>query len=143
MSQENVEIVREIMDLFNRAGDAEAATEVFARFDPDVVIDMTRRVFNPDVYEGHAGLRRLGKEVSEVWGAFQLEPERFIDVGDRVVVIERRRGRGRESGVEVEMRSAVIWTIKKGKVVRMETDLAPEQALDAVGLSVQDAHDDS
>ena len=108
------------------------AIELFA---PDVVIDMTRRVFNPDTYEGHDGLRRLGREVGEVWGEFQIEPERFIDAGRQVVVIETRRGRGRGSEVEVGMRSGVIWTIQEGKVVRMETDLDPDEALEAAGLS--------
>jgi ketosteroid isomerase-like protein len=134
MSQENVETVSEVMRLFNRAAEGQRTPELLELFAPDVVIDMTRRVFNPDTYEGHAGLRRLGKEVGEVWGRFQIEPERFIDAGERVVVIETRRGRGRGSHVEVGMRSAVIWTVRNGKVVHMETDLDPDEALDAVGL---------
>jgi ketosteroid isomerase-like protein len=135
MSQENVELVREVMELLGRAaaGDAPTArlTDLFAS---DVRIDMSRRVLNPDVYEGHEGLRRLGREVGEVWEEFRITPERFVDVDDRVVVIETRRGRGRGSGVEVEHRSAVIWTLRDGQVIRMETDLDPAEALEAVGL---------
>jgi ketosteroid isomerase-like protein len=111
--------------------DAEALLD---RFATDVRIDMSRRVFNPDVYEGHDGLRRLGAEVQEVWDEFRIEPERFVDAGDRVIVIEVRRGRGSGSGVEVEQRSGVIWTLRDGKVVAMETDLKPEEALEAAGL---------
>ncbi len=135
MSQENVEIVRDVMELMNSApsgGPAEARA-LLDRFAPDVRIDMSRRVFNPDVYEGHDGLRRLGKEVGQVWEEFRIEPERFVDAGDRVIVIEVRRGRGSGSGVEVEQRSGVIWTLRDGKVVAMETDLDPEEALEAAG----------
>lgn len=132
-----MEIVREVMELMNRAAscgtaDAEALLD---RFAADVRIDMSRRVFNPDVYEGHDGLRRLGAEVQEVWEEFRIEPEQFVDAGDRVIVIEVRRGRGSGSGVEVEQRSGVIWTLREGKVVDMETDLDPKEALEAAGES--------
>ena len=33
------------------------------------------------------------------------------------------------------MRSGVIWTLNEGKVVRMETDLDPAEALEAAGVS--------
>jgi ketosteroid isomerase-like protein len=94
---------------------------------------MRRRVFNPDVYEGHDGLRRLAREVRDVWSDFKVEPERFIEDGDRVLVIERRRGRGRESDLEVDTRSAALWTLRDGKVVGLETDLTPEDGLRLVG----------
>ena len=135
MSQENVEIVKKVMRLFNLAAQGKPSPELLELFAPDVVIDMTRRVFNPDTYEGHDGLRRLGREVGEVWGEFHIEPERFIDAGRQVVVIETRQGRGRGSEVEVGMRSGVIWTLQEGKVVRMETDLDPDEALEVAGVS--------
>ena len=138
MSQANVEIVREAMSLLSRitsGGDADAEAELLRLFAPDVRIDMTRRVFNPDLYIGHEGLRRLAREVSAVWEEFTIEPERLIDGGDRVVVIERRRGRGAGSGVAVEQTAAVIWTLEDGRVVAAATDLDPREALKAVGLS--------
>ena len=133
MSERNVEIVKKVMQLFNLAAQGKPTPELLELFATDVVIDMTRRVFNPDIYEGHDGLRRLGREVGEVWGEFHVEPERFIDSGRRVVVIETRRARGRESDAGARMRSGVIWTLQDGKVVRMETDLDPNEALKAAG----------
>jgi ketosteroid isomerase-like protein len=134
VSQENVELVREVMDLMSRAASGERSRRLVALFAPDVRIDMSRRIFNPDVYEGHAGLQRLGREVREVWEGFSVTPERFIDGGERVVVIETRRGRGRGSGVEVEQQSAVIWTVRDHQIIHAETDLDPREALEAVGL---------
>ena len=134
MSVENVEVVREAMSLMNVAGrDREAARRLVDLFDPEVRIDMSRRVFNPDIYEGQEGLRRLGREVRDVWEEFRIEPERFVDAGDTVVVIEKRYGRGRGSGIDVEQRSAVIWTLRDGKIIAMETDVDPQEALTAVG----------
>src|SRR3989442_869713 len=105
----NAEIVREIIDLMNvalmkRAASGEPPPALLDRFASDVQIDMSRRVVNPGIYDGHAGLRRFGIEVREVWAQFSIEPERFIEAGDRVVVIVTRRGRGRASGIEVEDR---------------------------------------
>lgn len=134
MSQENVEIVRKVMALMSQKPGPTRDREVLACFASDAVIDMSRRVFNPDVYEGHAGLIRLGEDVASVWSEFQIEPERVIDAGDQVVVIELRRGRGAGSEIDVEQRAAVIWTLRDARVVRAETDLAPEEALKAVGL---------
>jgi len=116
MSQENVEIVRRVMALMSQSPGPTRDREVLACFAPDAVIDMSRRVFNPDVYEGHAGLIRLGEDVASVWSEFHIEPERVIDAGDRVVVIEIRRGRGAGSEVRVEQRAAVIWTLRDGRV---------------------------
>ena len=137
MSQENVDVVREVMGLLNRVtggSDREAERELLERFSPDVRIDMSRRVFNPDVYEGYGGLARLGREIGDVWADFHITPTRFIDAGDRVVVLETRVARGTGSGVEVEQHSAVIWTLRAGRVVAMQTDLGPAEALEAVGL---------
>jgi hypothetical protein len=80
----NAEIVREIIDLMNvkllkRAASGELPLELLALFASDVLIDMSRRVLNPDIYEGHAGLRRFGTEVREVWAQFSIERERFVE----------------------------------------------------------------
>ncbi len=134
MSHQNVEIVRKVMVLMSERPGPRRNREVLTYFAPDVVIDMSRRVFNPDVYEGHAGLIRLGEDVATVWSEFHIEPERMIDAGDRVVVIETRRGRGAGSEIEVEQRSGVVWTLRDDRVVRAETDLTPEAALKVAGL---------
>jgi hypothetical protein len=52
MSQENVEIVRRVFALMDRAARGEPVAGMIDWFAEDVQIDMSRRVFNPDVYEG-------------------------------------------------------------------------------------------
>ena len=39
--------------------------------DPGVRADMSERVFNPDVYEGHDGYRRFLGEIDAVWDDFR------------------------------------------------------------------------
>lgn len=142
MSQQNVEIVREAMALADEARNAElsqpALDALVGQFTDlvatDAQFDMSERVFNPDVYTGEVGLRRLIREIREVWDEFRVTPERFVDAGDRVVVIEAIRGRGRTSNVPVESRSASIWTLRDGQIVHMKTSYDPREALEAVGL---------
>ena len=130
MSQENVELVR---SLYEGGGDRE---RLLALAHPDIVVDATRRVFNPTIHEGTDGLRRMFAEADEVWEAFRVEPMEFIDAGDRVVVIVRIVGKGKGSGAEVRQQSAQIWVLRDGRIARWEVGYADrQQALEAVGLS--------
>jgi hypothetical protein len=65
MSRENVEIVREVMELFNDGG-PRAIARLRDLIAEDVHVDMSRRVFNPDTYDGHEGLLRLSRETRAV-----------------------------------------------------------------------------
>jgi ketosteroid isomerase-like protein len=58
----------------------------------------------------------------------------FIEAGDQVVTLVRQVGRGRLSGAEVEQRFAQLWTVRGGKIVRMEMYTDKETALEAAGL---------
>jgi uncharacterized protein len=79
--------------------------------DDDFRLDMSDRVFNPAVYEGHDGIRRFYAEVQDVWELYVWEPEQLIDSGSDVVALIRTTGRGRESGAEVERETAMVWTV--------------------------------
>jgi ketosteroid isomerase-like protein len=72
-------------------------------------------------------------DVGEVWETFEETVERYVDAGERIVVVARRRGKGRESGVYVEDRSASIWTLRAGRVIHVETELDPDDALRTAG----------
>jgi len=134
MSQENVEIVRQLMALGEQLRYSEQPPPHTALVTPDAEIDLSRRVFNPEIYRGYEGWARLNAELREVWAEWQVTTERLLDVGDRVVSIEVIRGRGRGSGLETAGRYASIWTLANGRVTRVEVGLEPDEALKAVGL---------
>jgi ketosteroid isomerase-like protein len=135
MSQENVEVVREVLALRQHMGTTgEPQPRLLELFAPDMTLDMSRRMFNPDVYEGHDGLRRFRREMDEVWEEFLITPEQMIDAGENVIVIESLRSRGRGSGVETRSRSASVWTLSNGQVVHMTMYRDRAEALKAVGL---------
>ena len=132
MSEENVEIVRRCMEYWDRRDDS-FLTELV---DPDAVLDLSRNVFNPDVYRGYEGFRRYVEVVEEMWEDFEARPEEFIDGGESVVVAVRISGKGRESGVATEMQLFNVWTLREGKVVRITGGYRDRaEALEAAGLS--------
>ena len=134
MSEQNVEIVRQLIALGEQARGGGLASLPMDLVTPDMEIDLSRRVFNPETYRGLDGWIRLNDELREVWTEWHVTPERIVAVGDRVVSIEAVRGRGRGSGLETEARYASIWTFANGRVTRVEIGFQPDEALKAVGL---------
>ena len=139
MSQENVEIVRRA---FLSGRDWEGMLELV---DPDVELHGTVG----GLEEGHVSRgadqirQRFEAEDNEVWDEHRIEPVRFIDAGERVVVIQHESQRGRGSGVEVEIDTASVFDVRGGRIVRIQPYMDPAEALEAVGLSEQDADADS
>jgi ketosteroid isomerase-like protein len=115
MGQVNVEIVRRAHEALN-GGDIDA---LVALCDVDFRLDMSDRVFNPAVYEGHDGIRRFYSEVRDVWASYVWEPEELTEVGDNVLALLRSGGRGRGSGVEVDRRTAMVWTVRAGRATAL------------------------
>ena len=65
---------------------------------------------------------------------FRVEVDDFVDGGDKIVVMNRVRGRGRTSGAVVDLRFPTVVTIRQGKIVRGENYADAVEALEAVGL---------
>ncbi len=99
MSQENVEIVRRALDALNRDG-IEAVLEFL---DPDVEWTTTGLFVEAGTYRGHDGvLRYFGAMANDL--EFHIEPEKFIDGGDQVVIPTRIAVRGKRSGATQHLR---------------------------------------
>jgi ketosteroid isomerase-like protein len=124
-----VEIVRRAHEALN-GGDIEA---LVALCDPEFRLDMSDRVFNPAVYDGHDGIRRFYAEVREVWERYTWEPEELIEQGDLVVALLRSAGRGRGSGIELERRTAMVWTVRQDRATSLRFFRDREAALESAG----------
>ncbi len=134
MSEQNVEIVREVIGLMNDSAGEELDPRLLELFADEALLDMSRRRLRPDVYRGHAGLQRLRREVPEVWDGFLLAPERIMDAGESVMVIETQPRPGWAGGSRSEQRAAVMWTVRNGQVIRMEAGIDPQEALELMRL---------
>lgn len=87
------------------------------------------------VYRGHDGLRLFFRERQEAWEEIEDHLDELIDAGEQVISVTTTRGRGRSSGIEIEGTNASLWTIRDGKVVRVEWFGERAAALQASALS--------
>jgi ketosteroid isomerase-like protein len=85
-------------------------------------------------FRGLEGLRRWVDTTREVWEEWRFIPERFLDAGDRVVVLVRVVARGGSSGVTLDRETAHIWTVRDDRVSRCEVYLDRSEAIAAAGL---------
>ena len=132
MSQENVELVRRVYELWNR-GDLHAAVEML-----DQHVVWNAYVHLPDSRPRHGvpEVQQWAGEFAEAWGEIQVQIKRLEEVGDDLVLaLVRMTGRGRGSGAAVE--SGVdghVWTVRDRKVAAVRMYQGTEDALEAVGL---------
>ena len=128
MSQENVELARKALEQFIATG--EPAWHVTHR---DVEV-YDHDIMDGEDYRGHAGVVRWLEDWSSAWAEFSMEPEEFIDAGERVVAVVRMRAKGRSSGLVLDRQDAVVQEVRDGMIVRIDYYNNRAQALEAVGL---------
>ena len=124
MSQENVEIVRRFLIV-------EDVDEALTHADPGIVWNPIEELPT----EGHGAVRASLARWKAEWHDYKVMPEEYVDRGDRVVVTVLLRGRGRGSGVEIDARFYDVYTVRDGKIVRMDQFTERSQAFEAVGLA--------
>jgi ketosteroid isomerase-like protein len=151
MSQQNVELVRrlqllpesELTTLFRDESswaELKDSLEPFVEPDCQFVWIAWEQRFK---YTGVDGLREGWLEWFEPWASYYSEAEDIFEVGDQVVVLARDRGRRPETDIEVELLGASVCTVRNGKLAQVEFYASRAEALEAAGLSEQDAHADS
>ena len=129
MSQENVEVVRRAFRYVFYEGDDRAEAE--AIFDPHVVLNPVEEA----PLHGVDAVRQNFERWRDAWEELEVAVEEVIDAGDRVFLTAHHRGRGRESGVDVDTRLYSVYTLRGGKIVREDEYAERAEALEAVGLS--------
>ena len=123
MSQDNVEVIRSI---YRAWSSKESARDL---------IDPELEYVNPSyaVESGTRHDRRALGDIREVYPDFRVEPERFVDAGEDIVVIGIARGTS-ASGLEAQWRQGYVWTVRDGRAIRFRWFNDPKEALEAVGL---------
>jgi uncharacterized protein len=134
MSQQNVELLRQITEAFNR-GDIEGA---IALADPPPEFEIVPSgVLIPDladVQRGPEGLRRGAEMFWDVFDDPRFDFHELIHAGDRVFAGATLRGRGRQSGAETGWEVWGVWTVRDGRMIRFQTFTDRGAALEAAGL---------
>jgi ketosteroid isomerase-like protein len=130
MSQENVELVRRSLDSFNRG---RLAMDDIAE---DFEMDWSNSI-GPlrGVYHGREELNVVFQSFREAWDSPKWEMQEAIALdGERVLVVNRVRMRGRASHVHVDATGVQVWTIRSGKLASVKLYQSKAEALEALGL---------
>ena len=133
MSQENVDLVRSIYAAWERG---DYGSMEWAHPDVEFV-----RADGPDPgsWTGAAGLATAWRDFLSAWEGYRIQVDAYRELDrERVLVLTKRSGRGKTSGLEVgpeAARGATVWHLRDGKVARQVTYWNRNRALADLGLT--------
>jgi ketosteroid isomerase-like protein len=131
MSQENVEVVRRWIELFNRRNTEGLIRLTEASFEMKTLLLRIESDFRGDADFPYAYFEAL----DDAYEHFQSVPDEFIDAGDAVLVVTHLNWRGKGSGAHGQTPIVAAFWLREGKVVREETFTDRAEAFKAVGLN--------
>jgi len=143
MSHENVELVRRAYEgggpvvLPLSLDDERAVVDRLFRDCYDEQLEIRMPADYPEgeeILRGREGMAQLFAMLRETWTEFRFEPQRFIDAGQRVVVLVRVVAKGGASGLATERRTAHVWSVRGGRLVSIQIYRDRAVGLKAVGL---------
>ena len=136
MSAENVDTVRAMYAAYARGDFATG----LSCLDPDIEFSQPEDEPGGGTYHGHEGVIQAFAQWTGAWNDYRVEVDELSDLGANVLARTRHLGRGKDSGVAVEMQIFQLWTLHNGKVVRarMYYDEADARAAATAALGVSD-----
>jgi ketosteroid isomerase-like protein len=130
MSEENVAVVRRGLERFMKTGEVLEET-----FDVESLEVHDHDILDGRDYRGAQGFMQWLEDWSAAWEEWSLDPEEYIDAGERVIVVAKMHARGRGSGVEVDRQDALLYELRDGLIVRIDYFNNKNEALTAAGLA--------
>jgi ketosteroid isomerase-like protein len=111
VQKHNVEVVRAMLECYLR-GDYEAALPAFA---DDVVV-----ITSLEQYHGREGVVEEALRWEGMWNDYCFQVEDLVDAGDKVVLLYHQSGKSKTGDVRLEERAGWVYTLRDGKIARVE-----------------------
>jgi ketosteroid isomerase-like protein len=137
---EEIEAALTTEDVVAGLEDPETIESTFARLaSPDFEVVMVGPEYNPRqaqdfVGRGSPGFTEVWAERTSAFENFRIDVEKMTEHGEQVLMLVTLSGRSKTGGVEISQPAAAVWTVRDGKLARVEFHLDPERARKAVGL---------
>ena len=128
MSQENVKVVRRLLWAFNNDADAWEGM-----LSPELVWFPFETNHTPS--HGVGAAIRTRAQWLDAWDDARSDPEDIVGESENVVATVHLTGRGKTSGVNVDVRIHFHFKVRDGKVVYVFEYADKAAALEAAGLS--------
>jgi ketosteroid isomerase-like protein len=133
--QAEIETLRAGYEAFNR-GEIDSLLDAA---DPDIEFQPADRAVNAGVVRGKVAIQQFFEDLFEPFEQVDVQPQKFFESEDRIAVILQAHFRPRGSNAVVENRIGHVWTFRDGKALRLEIYPEREKALEAIGMSPQEA----
>jgi ketosteroid isomerase-like protein len=114
--EENIEVIRKVGERLND-GDVDGMLELYA---DDVVLIAGEHWPDTKPVEGKAAFRESTEDWLSVWQSVELETDEVEAYGDRVVAHGCWRNIGRVSGLDGTMPIHIVFTVRDGRIARLE-----------------------
>jgi ketosteroid isomerase-like protein len=128
VASENVEVVRQGFEAFNRDGVEGILPFIHPEFEATTPPELASE---PDTYRGHEGVRRYFDSFYEVMEDIRWEAHGFQEVGDRVVVEFTLHARGKSTGLDFGQNAVQVWDLRDGKGIGLQLFPTLDEALAA------------
>ena len=126
----NVEVIQELTRRWNE-GDDEGVLALYAE---DAVQQNGPDWPEQATYRGHDEIRASMADWQAMWETTSVEVESLEEIGDdKVVAVGAWRMRGRASGIAGEMPIFILFTVRDGRVARLEWHSDRDSAVAAAG----------
>lgn len=107
----------------------------FTDVHPNFELKAADRMVSAGTYRGSLAVRQFFEDLLEPFEDVVIQPEKFVESGDRIVVFVLLRSRPTGSSAVMEIRIGHLWTMRDGKALQLEIFPERKEALEAVGLS--------
>ena len=124
------EQIRAAYAVFNERGEIEGGL-----FHPDVEWHNDPEFPGAGVHRGAEAIRRDIARQREAWGEARFDPVEIIRTDGRILVLVDVSMTGKTSGAPVGVAGAHIFTLRDGKVARVEAFTDRSRAFAAAGLA--------
>ena len=131
MPQGNVETVEFIYAGWSQ-GDFRSG---LSHFDPEAVLVLHPPLPDAGDYVGVEAIKKYTRDFLEPWSELTISADELTEAGDRALASVTQRGVGGGSGISTELRYFHVWSLRDGRVTRLESIQDAATAREAAGLT--------
>src|SRR3954451_21137977 len=135
MSNENLQLIRGPWERYRETGHLDDIVAPTLEILADDVEVRDHDVRDAPLHKGRDGYLRWLEIWDQAWEKYSLEPQEYIDLGDRIVVVFRLTATGKGSGLELDRTDAIVHTVRNGKLAKIDYFNNKRDALEAAGAS--------
>jgi ketosteroid isomerase-like protein len=128
MSHESVRVVKRVYDAWDEGGLEEAVKQL----PDDIVWETAPTAPDPEVVQGSHGAYESMQRWLDQWESLEISDLVLEDFGNQVLASCNQQAVGKSSGAVVESPLHMLWTVRDGRLTRMQMFLDEEEARAAV-----------